>query len=81
MPLAAVRQPARGFPVQVVLDDSQAMTSSMKLSNFQQVVVGARISKSGGATANPGDLEGVSETLDLAKGPQSVSLMIDEVVQ
>ena len=81
MPLAAVRQPARGFPVQVVLDDSQAMTSSMKLSNFQQVVVGARISKSGEAIANPGDLEGVSEPLDLAEGPQSVSLMIDEVVQ
>lgn len=81
MPLAAVQRPVQDFPVQVTLDDSQAMLPAMKLSNFQQVVVGARISKAGGATAQPGDLQGSSPTLSLDGGPQSVSLLIDQVVQ
>lgn len=81
MPLAAVRQPARDFPVQVVLDDSRAMLPNMKLSNFQEVVVGARISKGGGPGARPGDLQGKSPVLSLKQGPQAVSLLIDQVVQ
>jgi cytochrome c-type biogenesis protein CcmH len=81
MPLAAVRQPVRGFPIQVTLDDSQAMTPSLKLSNFQQVVVGARISKAGSVTAQSGDLQGVTATLSLQNGLQAVSLVIDQVVQ
>jgi len=81
MPLAAVRQPVRGFPIQVTLDDSQAVTPSLKLSNFQQVVVGARISKAGSVTAQSGDLQGVTATLSLQNGLQAVSLIIDQVVQ
>lgn len=81
MPLAAVRQSASGFPVQVVLDDSKSMLPSMKLSNFQDIVVGARISKAGDVTAKPGDLEAPSTLLDLSRGPQSVSLTVDRVVQ
>ena len=81
MPLAAVRQRAEGFPVQVVLDDSQAMLPSMKLSDFEEVVVGARISKAGDVMAKPGDLQGLSDRLTLAAGSQSVSVVIDQVVQ
>jgi cytochrome c-type biogenesis protein CcmH len=81
MPLAAVRQQATGFPVQVVLDDSKAMMPSMKLSNFQEVIVGARISKAGDVLAKPGDLESLSQPLRLANEPLSVSLTIDQVVQ
>lgn len=81
MPLAAVRQPAKDLPVQVVLDDSQAVTPALKLSNFKQVVVGARLSKEGAATAQPGDLQGTSATLELTEGSQAVTLVIDQVVQ
>ena len=81
MPLAAVRQQVSSFPIQVILDDSKAMMPSMKLSNFQEVVVGARISKAGDVMAKPGDLEGLSKPLSLADGPLSVLLMIDQVVQ
>jgi cytochrome c-type biogenesis protein CcmH len=81
MPLAAVRQQATGFPVQVVLDDSKAMMPSMKLSNFQEVIVGARISKAGDVLAKPGDLVSLSQPLRLANEPLSVSLTIDQVVQ
>jgi len=80
MPLAAVRQRARNFPVRVVLDDDKAMLPEMRLSAFREVVVGARISKAGDVMARPGDLEGLSETLDLSQGPQAVALTIDRVV-
>lgn len=83
MPLAAVRQAIKDFPIQVVLDDSKAMMPSRKLSDFQQtqVIVGARISKSGGAIARAGDFESLSEPLTLTDSPLSVSLMVDRVLQ
>ncbi len=83
MPLVAVRQAINDFdfPVQVVLDDSKAMMPSMKLSDFQQVIVGARISRSGDASAKSGDFEGLSEPLQLTDNPLSVSLMVDRVLQ
>jgi cytochrome c-type biogenesis protein CcmH len=81
MPLAAIRQPARDFPVSVVLDDSRAMLPEMKLSNFDDVVIGARISRAGDVTARPGDMEGLTNPLSLRNGPLSVSLTVDRIVQ
>jgi cytochrome c-type biogenesis protein CcmH len=57
MPLAASRQSVSALPITVKLDDSMSMLPQMKLSNFEQVLVGARISKSGQAISQPGDLE------------------------
>jgi cytochrome c-type biogenesis protein CcmH len=58
MPLAAVRKKVSDLPVSISLDDSMAMMPQMKLSGFNEVVVGARISMSGNPTAQTGDLEG-----------------------
>ncbi|MEW8624189.1 MAG: c-type cytochrome biogenesis protein CcmI [Candidatus Thiodiazotropha sp.] len=58
MPLAAVRKKVSDLPVSISLDDSMAMMPQMKLSGFNEVVVGARISMSGSPTAQAGDLEG-----------------------
>ena len=58
MPLAILRHKASDLPVRFTLDDSTAMSPEMKLSKFAQVIVGARISKSGNATPQPGDLMG-----------------------
>ncbi len=58
MPLAIVRQTAVDFPLTVTLDDSQAMMPNLRLSGFSEVTVGARISRSGDATPQPGDLQG-----------------------
>ncbi len=79
IPLAIVRQQVQALPATVVLDDSMAMTPAMKLSQFDKVVIGARISKSGIATPQSGDLEGRSDiiTLDATK---SVNVIIDRVV-
>jgi cytochrome c-type biogenesis protein CcmH len=60
MPLAILRRQARELPVAFRLDDTMAMTPEMTLSKFPQVVIGARISKSGSATPQAGDFEGIS---------------------
>jgi cytochrome c-type biogenesis protein CcmH len=60
MPLAIARISASALPARVQLDDTMAMTPQMRLSNFERVVVAARISRNGGATPSAGDLEGES---------------------
>jgi len=59
MPLAIVRTTVAALPFDFVLDDSQAMGPQSKLSSASEVVLKARISKTGQALAQPGEL-GVS---------------------
>jgi cytochrome c-type biogenesis protein CcmH len=59
MPLAILRKQVKDLPIDFVLDDALALSPATKLSSASEVVVGARISKTGNATRQPGDLEGV----------------------
>ena len=61
MPLAIVRKQVKDLPVAFTLDDSTSMSPAARLSGAQRVIVGARISKSGQAMPQPGDLQGLSE--------------------
>jgi cytochrome c-type biogenesis protein CcmH len=74
MPLAIVRAQAKDLPLKFTLDDSSGMASGMTLSSQKRVVVGARISKSGSATPQPGDLEGLSSPIDV--GATGVAVVI-----
>ena len=60
MPLAIQRLTAGQLPVTVTLDDTMGMMPEMNLATFPEVVVGARISRSGDATPQTGDLETLS---------------------
>ena len=60
MPLAALRVKVKDLPLAFSFDDSMAMSPAAKLSDFSEVVVAARVSKSGNVMPQPGDLEGVS---------------------
>jgi cytochrome c-type biogenesis protein CcmH len=77
MPLAVLRQAWDGRPLVFRLDDTMAMAPQMKLSLFPRVVVGARVSRQGSATPQPGDLVGSSAVV--APGAQGVDLVIDAV--
>jgi cytochrome c-type biogenesis protein CcmH len=61
IPLAISRKKVRDLPLQIKLNDSMAMTPAMTLSNFPQVRVVARISKSGNAIPQTGDFKGQAE--------------------
>jgi cytochrome c-type biogenesis protein CcmH len=61
MPLAAVRIKVKELPYAFSFDDSMAMSPSAKLSDFSEVVVAARVSKSGNVMPERGDLEGASK--------------------
>jgi cytochrome c-type biogenesis protein CcmH len=78
MPLAVIRAQAKDLPKAFVLDDSMAMTPTLKLSNFPEIAVEARVSKSGAAMPQSGDLQGASGAVKV--GAADVKIVIDKVV-
>jgi len=80
MPLAVSRLTAANLPVTVSLDDSMAMMPELKLSEFDQIVISARISKSGQPVAQPGDLQGTSGILGRVSTTR-VDVLIDQLVE
>ncbi|MEO6688877.1 MAG: hypothetical protein ABIS07_03580, partial [Dokdonella sp.] len=79
MPLAIQRLKASQLPITVTLDDSMGMLPTMKLSMFPQVVIGARVSKSGNAMPQSGDLQALSAPLDVHRS-EPIALTIDKQV-
>jgi len=78
MPLAILQLKAGDLPTRFSLDDSNAMAPGMKLSAFPAVMLVARISKSGNASAQSGDLEG--SVGPLKPGTQNIQISIDRVI-
>lgn len=79
MPLAVFRKQVKDLPLQFTLDDSMAMRPELKLSGFAQIVVVARVSRSGNPMPQPGDLEGMTGTIK--PGSKGVDIVIDSAVK
>ena len=76
MPLAVARKRVAELPVRVELTDAMAMMPQMRLSNFPHVKVGARISKSGQAIPQSGDLQS-PEVETASDSKDAIRLVID----
>ena len=79
MPLAVMRGTAADLPKAFALTDAMAMTPNNTISRAKTVVVEARISKSGNAMPQPGDLRGASAPVKPGTG--NVRIVIDQIVQ
>jgi len=78
-PLAVKKLTVADLPTTVVLDDSMAMMAGHSLSSKDQVIVGARVSRSGAPMSQTGDLQGLSQPLD-PHSTAKTSIMINQVV-
>jgi cytochrome c-type biogenesis protein CcmH len=79
MPLAVLRQSASSMPMPFTLDDSLSMDPNSKLSSSPEVEIEARISKTGLAMPNAGDLLSAPQTVKL--GANNVTLRVAKVIQ
>ena len=66
-PIAVLQRAASELPIDFLLNDSQSMVAGVKLSNFDEVVVTARITRGGDATVALQGLEATSGTILIAE--------------
>ena len=78
MPVAVLRLSAKDLPARFVLDDSLAMTPERPLSRYSPLTVEVRVTPSGQATPQPGDLRGAARQVPL--GQEDVVLVADELI-
>lgn len=80
MPLAVVKKTVEDLPMQITLDNASAMLPNNRLSDHRQVQIIARISKSGNAIQQPGDLIGTIDQI-LTGHDEPVELKIHDKIQ
>ena len=82
MPLSLAKMTVSKLPVTVTLSKEMAMMPSMDIDTFEKVEVLARISKSGQAISQPGDLISSGVVVDFSQSNNAdVKLEINTVVQ
>ncbi len=77
MPVAVLRASAAALPLKFTLDDSLAMSPQARISGASTVEVEARISKSGMAQSEPGDLISAVQTVKV--GASGITLKVNTV--
>ena len=77
MPVAVFKVPVTDFPMSFALTDQLAMNPNAPISQLSEVAIEARISKTGMAKAEPGDLLSAVQTVSL--GSNQVKLVVDQI--
>ena len=77
MPVAIMRARAADLPLRFVLNDALAMTPDSLISNLNEATIEVRISKSGQAKAEPGDLFSQIQTVKV--GSSNLKIVVDQV--
>lgn len=81
IPLAITRKQVRDLPMTVDLTEAMAMNPALTLASATKVIVVARVSQSGQATSQAGDLQGQTKAIALTKSLNQVKVTIDQVVR
>ncbi len=79
MPVAVLKSPASSFPMKFALNDALAMNPSAPLSQLSEASIEVRISKTGMAKPETGDLISSAQTIKV--GANNVRLLVDQVRQ
>lgn len=79
MPVAVLKTSVAQFPMRFALNDTLAMNPSVPLSQLKEVSVEVRISKTGMAKPEPGDLISTVQTIQV--GTENARLLVDQVRQ
>ena len=81
MPLSLARMSVADLPAEVTLSKDMAMIANMDLNTFEQVEVLARVSKTGQAITQPGDLISMPVQVDFsAASAASIAVEISDIV-
>lgn len=79
MPVAVLKMPVAEFPMSFILGDAAAMNPSMPISKFSEVSIEVRISKTGMAKPEPGDLVSTPKTVKV--GANQIQVLVDQIRQ
>ena len=80
MPLAVQRLTVADLPQVITLSDAQAMAAGLQLSNFAEVTVIARVSRTNQPIAQPGDWQTQISPV-ATRGTDLLNLSIDQRVE
>ena len=80
MPIVVLRKKVSDLPLELSLDDSMSMLPNNKLSGYESVIVLARISKTGNAKSEKGDLIGVSNPIS-TRSKETIKIIINSIVE
>ncbi len=78
IPVAVVRNPGATLPARFTIGDANAMDPTRPLSSAGTLILEARLSRSGEAMRQPGDLYG--QRAEVRPGQRDVTIVIDRVV-
>ena len=74
MPIALKRAQVKDLPLRFTLDDAMSMSPQVKISTFEEIILVARVSRSGSAMPASGDLEGLSKPVKVGSSGAVVTI-------